>query len=73
MLKTTRGRKVEAIAVLMTMAEVSGATGIPVATLRYYRHLGKGPQSALLAGRVMYREQDVAKWINDQFEKEESK
>lgn len=62
------------IAVLMTMDEVSEATGIPVATLRYYRHLGnKGPRSALLGSRVMYREQDVAKWINDQFEKEENK
>lgn len=63
----------EAIAVLMTMAEVSGATGIPVATLRWYRHQGKGPKSALLGGRVMYRQQDVVKWIDEQFEKEESK
>ncbi|PJJ44210.1 MerR-like DNA binding protein [Glutamicibacter mysorens] len=59
----------EAIAVLKTMAEVSEMTRIPIATLRYYRHLGnKGPRSALLGGRVMYREQDVVAWLNEQFE-----
>lgn len=61
----------EPIAILKTMAEVSEMTRIPVATLRYYRHLSnKGPKSALLGGRVMYREQDVIAWINEQFEKE---
>ncbi|TFH57760.1 DNA-binding protein [Glutamicibacter arilaitensis] len=51
------------------MAEVSGMTGIPVNTLRYYRHLGnKGPRSAMIGSRVMYREQDVIAWINEQFE-----
>lgn len=61
----------EPIAVLKTMSEVSEMTRIPVATLRYYRHLAnKGPRSALLGGRVMYREQDVIAWINEQFEKE---
>ncbi|MGP5023767.1 helix-turn-helix domain-containing protein [Glutamicibacter ardleyensis] len=59
-----------AIAVLMTMAEVSGMTGIPVNTLRYYRHLGnKGPRSAMIGSRIMYREQDVIAWINEQFDK----
>ncbi|ALG29706.1 hypothetical protein AOZ07_12430 [Glutamicibacter halophytocola] len=58
-----------AIAVLLTMTEVSEMTGIPVNTLRYYRHLGnKGPRSALIGSRIMYREQDVLAWINEQFE-----
>lgn len=58
-----------AIAVLKTMAEVAEMTGIPVNTLRYYRHLGnKGPKSALIGSRIMYREQDVIAWINEQFE-----
>lgn len=63
-----------AIAVLKTMAEVAEMTSIPVNTLRYYRHLGnKGPKSALIGSRIMYREQDVIAWINEQFEKEENK
>lgn len=61
----------EPLAILKTMAEVSEMTRIPVATLRWYRNLGnKGPRSALLGGRVMYREQDVLAWINAQFEQE---
>lgn len=55
--------------VLMTMAEVAEITRVPVATLRFYRYLGtKGPKSALIGGRVMYRDTDVQEWINAQFE-----
>ncbi|MDR6439083.1 DNA-binding transcriptional MerR regulator [Paenarthrobacter nicotinovorans] len=53
---------------LLTMAEVSDALRIPVNTLRYYRHLGKGPKAAKYAGRIMYREQDVIDWVNAAFE-----
>lgn len=56
---------------LMTKAEVSGLTRIPVATLSWYRHNGTGPRSALIGGRVMYRRADVEKWLNDQFEAEQ--
>ena len=62
-----------AIAVLLTMAEVSEMTRIPVSTLRWYRHRKAGPRSAILGGRVMYRLADVEQWINEQFEKEETK
>ncbi|SEE21267.1 MerR HTH family regulatory protein [Arthrobacter alpinus] len=54
---------------LKTMDEVSKMTRIPLATLRFYRHLGsKGPKSALIGGRVMYREQDVIDWVNAAFD-----
>ncbi|MFC8037845.1 helix-turn-helix transcriptional regulator [Paenarthrobacter sp. NPDC057355] len=53
---------------LRTIAEVSEMTRIPVNTLRYYRHLGKGPKAAKCGGRVMYRESDVIDWINAAFE-----
>lgn len=57
---------------LLTMKDVSAMTQISESTLRYYRNVGnKGPASALLGGKIMYRKQDVEKWINDQFEKEE--
>lgn len=60
--------------VLMTMAEVAQMTGIPVNTLRYYRHLrNKGPRSALIGSRIMYREQDVIAWIDEQFEASNAK
>lgn len=45
----------------------------PVATLRYWRSMGTGPKSARIGGRVMYRQVDLEAWLNEQFEKEESK
>lgn len=52
---------------LMTFKDVSKMTGIPESTLRYYRHMRKGPKSALVGRRVMYRVDDVRAWIDDQF------
>lgn len=54
---------------LMTMAEVAEMTRIPENTLRFYRHKGSGPKSALIGGRVMYRRADVDAWINEAFDK----
>jgi predicted DNA-binding transcriptional regulator AlpA len=55
---------------LLRIDEVSKMTGVPEATLRYWRHTGnRGPKSANLEGRrVVYREQDVVAWVDAQFE-----
>lgn len=53
---------------LMTKAEVSEYTGIPVSTLSWYRHQRKGPPSTCIARRVLYRKADVDRWIDEQFE-----
>ena len=53
---------------LLLMAAVSERTGVPINTLRYWRQLGQGPKSARVGRRVMYREDDVEAWINEQFE-----
>ena len=55
---------------LLNTSEVSGMTGIPESTLRYYRHKGVGPKSGKLASRVVYREKDVLDWVNAAFEAE---
>jgi predicted DNA-binding transcriptional regulator AlpA len=52
---------------LLTIDEVAEATRLPVATLRYYRHLGTGPQSARLGRRVVYRRSDVDAWVDAHF------
>ena len=53
---------------LLTMAEVAKMTRLPEATLRWYRQEGtKGPKSAKLGRRVVYRESDVLAWIDDAF------
>lgn len=59
---------------LLSQKEVAEILRLPVATLRFYRNLQvkhgefKGPKSAIIGGKVMYREQDVFDYINAQFE-----
>lgn len=53
---------------LLTIAEASALTRTPVATLRYWRHLGTGPASFRLGRRVVYDEADVLAWIDTQRE-----
>lgn len=52
---------------LLTTAEVSAMTRIAVATLRYWRHAGgvAGPPSVKLGRRVMYRREEVEKWLRE--------
>jgi predicted DNA-binding transcriptional regulator AlpA len=38
----------------------------PVATLRYWRHLGTGPRSFRLGRRVLYRRDDLQAWVEEQ-------
>jgi predicted DNA-binding transcriptional regulator AlpA len=51
---------------LLTMAEVSEMLRVPIATLRYWRHIGKGPHSFRIGRRVFYRESDVLAWLDHQ-------
>lgn len=54
---------------LLRIEDVAELTGIPVNTLRFWRHEKRGPKSANLGGRrVVYREADVVAWIDAQFE-----
>jgi predicted DNA-binding transcriptional regulator AlpA len=50
----------------LTTTEVSALTGIPAATLRYYRYLGTGPRSYRLGRTVVYDRADLDEWINEQ-------
>ena len=52
---------------LLTVSEVAEMCRLPEATIRWFRHAGKGPASAKLGRRVVYREAEVMKWIDDQF------
>ena len=51
---------------LLTITEAASIVRAPVATLRYWRHLGTGPRSFRLGRRVLYRYDDLITWINDQ-------
>lgn len=48
--------------------QVEELTGIPAATLRYYRATNQGPKSFKLGARaVRYRKEDVDAWIQEQY------
>lgn len=54
---------------LLTMPEVAEQLRRPVATLRHWRWVGAGPASFRLGRRVVYREEDVTAWVEDQRKK----
>lgn len=47
----------------LTTDEVSERTGVPGATLRYFRYLGTGPRSYKLGRRIVYDLADVEAWV----------
>ena len=49
---------------LLTITEAAEVLRTPVATLRYWRHLGPGPRSFRLGRRVLYRRDDIHAWID---------
>ena len=48
----------------MTTAEVAEAIRTPVETVRYWRHVGKGPKSFKVGRRVLYAVEDVEAWLD---------
>ena len=51
---------------LLTINEVAAIVRAPIATMRYWRHLGTGPHSFRLGRRVVYRVGDLRAWIDAQ-------
>ena len=51
---------------LLTMAEVAAIVRAPLATLRYWRHLGTGPHSFRVGRGVRYWRSDVMTWLEEQ-------
>jgi DNA-binding transcriptional MerR regulator len=49
----------------MTTAEVAATARTPIETVRYWRHVGKGPKSFKVGRRVLYAVEDVEAWIED--------
>jgi excisionase family DNA binding protein len=49
---------------LLTITEAAELLRAPVATLRYWRHLGTGPRSFRLGRRVLYRYDDLRSWVD---------
>jgi hypothetical protein len=50
---------------LLDAKQVSAMIGVPVGTLRYWRHSDIGPASFTLGRRVVYRRDEVLRWISE--------
>ena len=50
---------------LLTTAEVAQVTRAPESTLRYWRHCGIGPRSFRVGRRVVYRRDEVDRWLRE--------
>lgn len=48
---------------LLTTQELGTKLKTPAETLRYWRHVGKGPRSFKVGRRVLYAESDVMAWL----------
>lgn len=51
---------------LLTLQEVADVVRVPVATLRYWRHLGTGPRSFRIGRSVRYWRTEVFLWLDSQ-------
>ena len=51
---------------LLTISEAATLLRAPVATLRYWRHLGTGPHSFRIGRTVRYWRSDVLQWLESQ-------
>jgi hypothetical protein len=48
---------------LLTVAEVANWLGVAEGTLRYWRHVHRGPPSLTVGGAVRYRPNDIERWL----------
>jgi hypothetical protein len=56
----------EAAEELLTITEAAALLRTPVATLRYWRHLGTGPHSFRVGRGVRYWRHDITDWLDQQ-------
>lgn len=59
----TRTPTLENRETLLTVSEVASWLGIAEATLRYWRHVNRGPLSLSVGSAVRYRASDVEDWL----------
>ena len=53
---------------LMTLSEVAERLRRSEAQLRWMRHNRTGPPAAKIAGRIMYRQSELERWLDAQFQ-----
>ena len=58
---------------ILGVPEVSEMLGIPEDSLRWMRHVGKGPKSFKLGRRIAYLESEVVAYVQQQIAKEDER
>lgn len=48
--------------------EVSDELRVPINTLAWWRHMGRGPKWFRVGRRVLYRRDDLDAWLAEQYE-----
>lgn len=56
---------------VIPLAEVSNKTCTPIATLRYWRHIGQGPPLFTIGRKVVGYEDDIDDWVRNQAAKDQ--
>lgn len=51
---------------LLTLREVAEKLRRPTETLRWWRHVGRGPKSFKIGRAIVYDRAEVERWIEDQ-------
>jgi excisionase family DNA binding protein len=51
----------------LTTADVAELCRTSPETVRYWRHVGKGPRSFKVGRKVLYRNEDVESWLAEQY------
>jgi len=54
-----------AVTEYLTTQEVAAALRTPAETVRYWRHIGKGPKSFKVGRRVLYAVEDVEAFVEE--------
>jgi len=55
---------------VLRVEDVSERIGVPAPTLRWWRHVGRGPKSFKIGRRLAYLEGDVDAWLEEQYQAE---
>lgn len=71
-MQDARGGRVVERPEYMTTAELAQMARVSEVTVRWWRHVGRGPRAVVIPGgrRVLYRRQDVETWLASGLEPE---
>jgi predicted DNA-binding transcriptional regulator AlpA len=58
---------------LLGLRDTAERLNVPEQTLRYWRHLGEGPQGVRFGRRVMFRVEDIDRWVAEKFDAAEKR